>query len=230
MSAHKRMKKPTAPAAAPAHTPKKRSAAGAGAAQDAQQTPAKKPKKHSWGVPFMLFRLLTPMYLAAQRVVQHFSRCSGREPDHMADSYVHRYHYEVGFLADDDAEERANAEIQAARRRTRQLGIGQIKSHDQRVTNFAIFERWVLERMPQHEWAQWLLQLEVRGEEPLHEDELNGLAQDKQKFMAPSKALVETYIDALRFGDIDLSSHSSFDNNLPIPDFKPLHKGGTVRV
>ena len=96
----------------------------------------KKPKQQwSWGVTWMLFRVASVITLGlSDRVVEEWTRCTGKTDKHVADSYVHRYHYEVGFLQDDHAEEAENPGLAAARRRTRQLGLGKIKSHPDRVT------------------------------------------------------------------------------------------------
>merc|ERR1712166_1369731 len=192
----------------------------------------KKPKQQwSWGVTWMLFRVASVITLGlADRVVEKWTRCTGKTDKHVADSYVHRYHYEVGFLQDDHAEEAANPGIAAARRRTRQLGLGKIKSHPDRVTKFAIFERFVLERCPNHPWAAWLRGLPVQGNDPLDEADWQDMVANRVAFVPPTKGLVEQYIDSLRWGNIDPAVHSSFQDNAELPSNKPVHKGGTIRV
>ena len=82
----------------------------------------------------MLFQFLFDVAVAADRKGKSWVRCSGTKGGHVADSIVHRYDFEVGFLTPNSAEEDSNHRIKAANRRLRQLGIGRIPSHAQRVT------------------------------------------------------------------------------------------------
>ena len=132
-----RNRKPLPPAAAQIRTPNKRTTAGSAA--EGPPT-AKKPRHYAWGVVFMLFRLPIQLAATAGRKAVGYVRCSGTVEGHVADSAVHRYEYEVGFLTASRTEEDSNPAIKNANRLIRQLGIGPIKSHDQRVTKWALFE------------------------------------------------------------------------------------------
>lgn len=173
----------------------------------------------------MLFRFPFDVAVAAGRKVQSWVRCSGTKEGHVADSIVHRYDFEVGFSTPSSAEEDSNPQIKAANRRLRQLGIGQIPSHAQRVTKWALFERFVLTHNGAHDWAVWLLSVRalIGTEEPASAQVLDELARTRVKFVAPPEGLVKQYIDALRFGTINA-------DQMPAPDAKPEHKGGTIRV
>ena len=103
---------------------------------------------------------------------------------------MHRYQREVGFLRADAVEEAEDQGIAAARKRLRQDGAGQIKSHTQRVKRFALFERYCLEKHPDHEWSKWLLGLQVDGAEPIDEGTLHERQQQRITFKAPTEGLV----------------------------------------
>jgi len=178
----------------------------------------------SWGVSFMLFRMLAPLQMAAGRVASLWNRCRGTTNGHSADSYVHRYQYDVGFLQSDSSEEASNPGIARSRRRLRQLGIGAIASHPLRVTHFSFFERFVLATNPAHPWAEWLRGLPITSDEPATAAELDDLGKNKLPFMPPTSGLVEQYIDCLRWGDID----PNVNKDLPSPDESPKHRGGTI--
>lgn len=149
----------------------------------------------------MLFRLFVQVAcnVAATPFIWMSQRCSGTEPHHDPDSYVYRYEREVGFKRADAAEEAADARIRAARNKLRQKGDGKIKSHDQRVARFALFERYCLEKHSDHAWSKWLLSLGSQGEKPQSESEIAERKEDQVTFEAPTEGLVTAYAQALVF-------------------------------
>ena len=118
----------------------------------------------------MLFRVLMTAVAAGTAVAAStWQRCKSTQVTHKSDSFCHRYHREVGFKRDDDddAQEQMDARIAAARERIRGSNAGKIKSHCQRVTRWGMFERYCLQRHPDHRWSKWLVDLGVQGEEIL---------------------------------------------------------------
>ena len=104
---------------------------------------------------------------------------------HLIDSRVHRFDRDIGFLqAEDDQAmiERNEATAQAYARRRQQ--VEKRKAHHSTVDRWAMFERWVLDRMAGEPYALFLKKCEVL-EGPL-------------RFEAPPIGLVVTYMDTLR--------------------------------
>jgi len=93
----------------------------------------------------MVFRISVAVS-GGPAVMNQWQRCESTRSGHAADSVVHRYQREVRFMRPDNAEEVADDAIRKARDQVAQSGVGQIKSHHQRVYNFALFERYVLEQ------------------------------------------------------------------------------------
>ena len=117
--------------------------------------------------------------------VPHWVRCEGRDEGHQIDSRVHFYDREVGFLqadADQEMIERNEATAAAFARRRQQ--VEKRKSHHKTVDRWSMFERWVLARMSDEPYAQFLRDCN---------DLKPGL-----RFLAPPVALVVTYMDTLR--------------------------------
>ena len=159
--------------------------------ENEEEEPVRREFAMAWGSKFMLFRILMRLVSvvgAAPRWVWH--RCGGTAPAHVADSHVYRYEREAGFLRHDAAEEAADERIAAARERLRQDNAGMIKSHDQRVTRFAYFERYCLVKHPEHEWCQWLKSLQVGGEKPPDVAALEHRRLQRIAFMPPTEGLV----------------------------------------
>ena len=71
----------------------------------------------------------------------------------------------------------------------------------------------------------WLVSVRalIGTEEPASAQDLDKLSQTREKSVAPCENLVKQYIDALRFGTINA-------DQMPAPDAKPEHKGGTNSV
>ena len=112
-----------------------------------------------------------------------WARCEGRDEGHMIDSRVHRFDRDIGFLlAEDDQAMINEATAQAYARRRQQ--VEKRKAHHSTVDRWAMFERWVIDRMAGEPYALFLKKCEVL-EGPL-------------RFEAPPIGLVVTYMDTLR--------------------------------
>ena len=88
--------------------------------------------------------------------VQHWIRCEGRDHGHQIDSRVHYFDREIGFLqaeADQEMIERNKATAAAFARRRQQ--VEKRKAHHKTVDRWSMFERWVLDRMPAEQYAQF---------------------------------------------------------------------------
>ena len=187
---------------------------------EAEEEPARREFATGWGAPFMIFRVLLGIVTtvaSVDTVRWLWQRCTGTTEGHVSDSFVYRYEREVGFLRRDAAEEAADARIAAARERLRQDNAGKIKSHDQRVNRFSYFERYCLDKHPDHEWCVWLRSLGNGGDHTPDEATLAELRRDRLEFMAPTEGLVTAYAQALR-------------NNPDGDSYIEMHKGGTIRV
>lgn len=117
--------------------------------------------------------------------VQHWARCEGRDDGHQLDSRVHYYDREIGFLqaeADQEMIERNEATAAAFARRRQQ--VEKRKAHHKTVDRWSMFERWVLDRMPAEQYAQFLCDCNV--------------LKPGLRFLDPPVALVVTYMDTLR--------------------------------
>ena len=67
---------------------------------------------------------------------------------------------------------------------------GKIKSHDQRVNRFSYFERYCLEKHPDHEWTKWLLALAVDGDDQPDAETLRQRQGQRIEFQPPTEGLV----------------------------------------
>jgi hypothetical protein len=88
------------------------------------------------GQEFMLFRL---------KVEGGWEMCDQSQPGHATDSACHRYRREISFQSLARANRQDDAVMAAAQDAIDAEGIGDIKSHPQRVNRFAYFERYCCE-------------------------------------------------------------------------------------
>ena len=142
-------------------------------------------------------------------------RCDNFDPQREVDSIVHSYDREVGFKRHNQAAIDRDEAIAAAYHELRN-DQAKFKSHVQRVETFNLFERYVLERHPDHEYASYLgTFIRIMDEDVLLSGESRSLA-----FMPPPEELVVTYAMNLRK-----------DKKEPVydePD-KPDHVYGTIK-
>ena len=83
----------------------------------------------------------------------------GTTPYHEADSRAHRFKREVGFVASNQAEIDADA-VAGQAHAFLNRDFCKIKSHVDRVADWARIERYILEFHPRSEYAKYLLKLE----------------------------------------------------------------------
>ena len=136
------------------------------------------------------------------------------DPDHKADSRVHRYDRVIGFRPsqEDQAEIDSTNAVKKAWEQRRQEAVKH-KSHHRRVELQAMFERWCLARASDSPYTAWLKSLQTAVEE-------EGAEEPRRKtFMAPPPTLVVTYIQTLRKDEEDHTKAArEYD-----------HKGGPIK-
>ena len=100
--------------------------------------------------------LLFPEHMVHRRLVDElWESCAPTDEGHQLDSRVHAYDRSVGFLRADQEMIDRNEDVRASYER-RRMNPHKAKAHKQVVERWAIFERWVLARMPNEEYAAFL--------------------------------------------------------------------------
>ena len=105
--------------------------------------------------------------LAAGTATQHWERCGedgkdGTQGGHSSDSRVHRYGREVGFLRDNQQEIDSDPRSKAVYEQLRN-DPNKMRSHQKRVDQWSLFERYTLAFHSSRPYAQFLRDCESGG-------------------------------------------------------------------